>query len=197
MHIPNGYHRLEPGKIANVVTNMEMRERPGLRAEPFQAPWMLRRIHVPELAWYRDAYRRIGADYLWSSRLAMTDEALASVLNDRANHVYALFEEDRCGGILELDFRSVPDCELAFLGVEPPLLGTGAGRWLMNRAIEIAWSQPIARFWLHTCTLDHPRAVDFYRRSGFRPFAFDVEVLDDPRLSGLLPRSAAPNVPIL
>lgn len=67
----------------------------------------------------------------------------------------------------------------------------------MNRAIDLAWSRPIERFWVHTCTLDHPRAVDFYVRSGFRPYERKIEILDDPRVIGLLPRSAAPDIPIL
>jgi hypothetical protein len=47
----------------------------------------------------------------------------------------------------------------------------------MNRAIERAWSRPIRRFWAHTCTLDHPSALGFYKRSGFRPFRRQVEIV--------------------
>ena len=51
--------------------------------------------------------------------------------------------------------------------------------------------------WLHTCSLDHPDALDFYNRSGFKPFRRQVEVYDDPRLTGLLPRDAAARMPII
>ena len=67
----------------------------------------------------------------------------------------------------------------------------------MNRAVELAWSRPIRRFWAHTCTLDHPSALGFYKRSGFRPFRRQVEVAEDPRLSGLAPMDAAAHVPLL
>jgi hypothetical protein len=67
----------------------------------------------------------------------------------------------------------------------------------MSRAIERAWAHPIERLWVHTCTLDHPGALAFYVRSGFRPYRRQVEVADDPRLSGALPRNAAPHVPII
>jgi hypothetical protein len=67
----------------------------------------------------------------------------------------------------------------------------------MNHALEIAWSQPIERFWLHTCTLDHPRALDFYRRTGFVPYERKVEVFDDPRALAITRHNAAPQVPIL
>ena len=81
-------------------------------------------------------------------------------------------------GLLELDFRQSGECELAFFGVTGREIGTGAGRWLMNRAIEQAWAHPIRRFWVHTCTLDHAGALAFYVRSGFVPYRRQIEIAD-------------------
>jgi hypothetical protein len=68
---------------------------------------------------------------------------------------------------------------------------------MMNRAIALAFSQPIERFWLHTCTLDHPGAIAFYRRSGFVPVRLAVEVTDDPRALGLVGPDIWPDLPPL
>jgi hypothetical protein len=65
----------------------------------------------------------------------------------------------------------------------------------MQEAIGRAWEQPIERLWVHTCTLDHPRALGFYMRSGFRPYKRAVEIAEDPRLKGYVPLSAAPHIP--
>ena len=100
-------------------------------------------------------------------------------------------------GLLELDFRMGGACELKLFGVTGALIGTGAGRWLMNHAIEIAWSRSPRRVWVHTCTLDHPGALAFYIRSGFRPFRRHVEIEDDPRIKGVLARTAARHVPLI
>ena len=62
---------------------------------------------------------------------------------------------------------------------------------------ELAWSRQVARVWVHTCTLDHPSALAFYQRSGFRAFRHQIEIADDPRLDGTLARSAAKHVPII
>lgn len=97
--------------------------------------------------------------------------------------------------LLELDFRKDNDCELAFFGLTSELIGTGAGRYLMNQAIDLAWQQPIARFHVHTCTLDSPQALTFYMRSGFKPFKQEVEIAPDPRLTGHLSPDAAPQIP--
>jgi hypothetical protein len=67
----------------------------------------------------------------------------------------------------------------------------------MNFALNTAWSRPLRRLWLHTCTLDHPDALAFYIRSGFVPFKRQIEIHDDPRAVGLYPKSAAPGVPLI
>jgi GNAT superfamily N-acetyltransferase len=193
----DGYTDVPRGKIAAVVTYLEMLARPAPGAEPTEIPWRLRRVSDPDADWFRSLYRRVGADWLWFSRLTLSDDVLCGIIRDAAVELYALEYQASDEGLLELDFRQAGECELSFFGVTAPLLGTGAGRWLMKRALELAWSQPIQRLWVHTCTLDHPRALAFYLRAGFRPFRRQIEIADDPRITGILPRNAAPTVPIV
>jgi len=192
-----GYHDVPAGALATVVTYLEMPALVTSRPERSDAPWTLAPIARPSLDWYRALYRRVGADWLWSSRLSMSDDVLTGILAAPDVAVYALQLDGRDEGLLELDFREPGACELAFFGVTPATVGSGAGRWLMNRAIALAWARPITRFWVHTCTLDAPEALPFYMRSGFVPYARKVEVYDDPRLTGVLPRAAAPQVPTI
>jgi GNAT superfamily N-acetyltransferase len=193
----SGYTPIAPGKIATVVTHLEMRSRAQLRPERPQQPYALRRVPKPDLVWYRDLYRRVGENWLWFSRLAMDDRALAEVVHDSGIEIHALRHRSRDEGLLEIDFRRFPEVEISFLGVAENLLGKGAGRYLINRAIENVWGRGPSRLTVHTCTMDHPRALEFYLRSGFTPYARSVEVADDPRLRGLLPRTAAPHVPMV
>jgi GNAT superfamily N-acetyltransferase len=185
------------GKIAAVVTSLEMRERPAPRPERSDLGYTLQHVVRPDLAWYRTLFRRVGANWIWFSRLMISDDVLASIIHDPAIEVYVLKAGTEEAGLLELDFRLGDECEIGYFGVAQSFVGTGAGRWLMNRAIERAWSQPIRRLWVHTCTFDHQAAVAFYVRSGFRPFRQQIEFADDPRLTGLLPRDMAPHVPLL
>ena len=197
LDLPDGYYDIPPGTLVNVVTNFEMRERPPVRADPQHVRATLRRVERPENAWYRALYHKVGDEYLWFSRLALDDSGLRAVLDDAKVEVYALAFEGSDEGLLELDFRVDRECELTFFALAPKLIGKGTGRWLMNRALEIAWSHPIERFWVHTCTLDHPDAPAFYLRSGFVPYKRQIEISEDPRLTGLVPRSAAAHVPML
>lgn len=197
MSLVDGYCDVADGKIAATVTSLEMFAPPSSHNDPAGHGLEIERITDPELGWYRDLYRRVGGPWLWVSCLRMDDAALAAVLHDPAVEVWAAFKDGRAEGLVELDFRVPGVCELLYFGLTDAVIGQGAGRWMMNRAIERAWSQPIKRFWVHTCSVDHPAALAFYLRSGFTAFRRQVEVFDDPRLSGLLPLDAAPHVPVI
>ena len=194
--IADGYTDLPPGKIASIVTYLEMRQPPEPDSLPQNSQWKLQRHLEPELDWYRKLFRAIGEEWLWFSRLQMNDEELRSILHDESVDVFALEVDGEEKGILELDRREMPDIELAFIGVTADLVGKGAGRFLVSKALEIAWSHHPERVLVHTCTLDHPRALDFYRRAGFIPYKRAIEIALDPRLDGTLSITAAKHCPL-
>ena len=185
------------GELAAVVTSLEMRERPKPRPLPASPLRLVAwRDSAPDA--YRTLFRRVGAPWLWFSRLMLDDAALTAIIRDPRVDLYAV--GDRSGveiGMLELDFRTKGECEIAFFGLVPELTGKGHGDWLMAQALAIGWRKDVQRMWVHTCTLDHPGALGFYRRNGFTPFARAVETFADPRLIGILPRDAAPHIPLI
>jgi len=197
MTLSDGYTDVPAGKIAAIVTCLQMFGPPAHCPETVNPCWTLTRRDRPDLNWYRDLFRRVGEQWLWYSRLRLPDDALRKILHDPDVQVYVFRSNDCEAGLLELDFRRPDECELAFIGLMNAHIGQGAGRWLMNRAIELAWSQPIQRFWLHTCSLDHPAALAFYQRSGFIAFRRQIEIADDPRLTGILSRSSSSEIPLL
>src|SRR5690606_34749923 len=118
------------------------------------------------------------------SRLVMPEERLTAIIHDPEVEIHAVIDPRGVEiGLLELDFRVAATCELSFLGLVPELTGQGHGRWLMAQALMRAWRPGVTRVWVHTCTLDHPKALGFYRASGFVPFSRAVETFADPRLS--------------
>jgi GNAT superfamily N-acetyltransferase len=187
-----------PGdQIATIVTSLEMTERPRPRPLP-TAPFRLDRWREPSPARYRALFRRVGEPWLWFSRLVMDDAALTAIIHHPAIEIYAVTDTQGIElGMLELDFRQEGQAELSFFGLVPELAGQGHGRWLMGQAMALCWRKGIGRVWVHTCTLDHPKALNFYRAQGFMPFARAIETFADPRLAGVLPESAAPHIPLL
>ncbi|MEW9918231.1 GNAT family N-acetyltransferase [Marimonas sp. MJW-29] len=194
--LADGYHDVPPGKVAMVVTHLEMTEPADTREVPMP-PGVTFEAKKPDVAWYRDIFERVGAPWLWFGRCKLSDAKLDLIISDPNVAIFSLSVDGRDEGILELDFRTEGECELAYFGLTDRLIGSGAGRFLMNRAIGLAWTNPIKRFHVHTCTIDSPNALGFYIRSGFKPYRTQVEIADDPRLIGLLPEDVAPHVPII
>lgn len=190
------YEPVPDGELAAVVTFLEMR-----KPSAFQIPasnLSLRRIERPEVDDYRRLFRRIGRHWLWFSRLILSDEELAAILHDPAVELYLIIDEVGTDiGMIELDFREAGQCELAFIGLLPELAGLGHGRWLMGQTLDLAWRDGVRRVHVHTCTLDHPAALPAYRHAGFVAYKRAIERFPDPRLIGILPKEAAPQIPLL
>ncbi len=190
------YEAVLDGELAAVVTYLEIRDRPFI-AVPDSA-LALERIEVPQPEHYRELFRQVGSPWLWFSRLIMDDAHLASIIQHPKVELYSVTDEGgREVGMLELDFREPDECELAFIGLVPQLSGIGHGRWLLAEALQRAWRENVRRVHVHTCSLDHPAALNAYRRAGFVPFKRAIERFPDPRLLGVLPRDCAPQIPLL
>jgi GNAT superfamily N-acetyltransferase len=192
----DGYTDLPPGKIANVVTFLEMTEPPA--GTPAAMPGVtVEVVPRPAPGWYRALYRRIGEQWLWFSRAIMSDTELRSLLEAPATRVLTARKDGMDVGLAELDYSTPGEVEIAMFGVVPEAVGTGIAHTLMSAVLAYAFRDGTRRVWLHTCTFDHPRALGFYRRNGFRPYRFAIEVSDDPRNTGHLPVTAAPQIPLL
>lgn len=185
------------GSIASVVTYLEMTERPRPKPGSALVPLQLVPLTDPEPGRYRTLFRAVGGPWLWFSRLMLDDEALRAKLTAPGLALYTVQLRKQDVGLLELDFSGEGEVEIGFLGLMPQFTGKGAGSWLMSQALALAWAKKPRRVWLHTCSLDHPKALSFYLKHGFRAYARKVEIAPDPRLSGVLPTEYAPHVPLI
>ena len=191
------------GQTETMVLHLEMLSRPD--RDPAHPPEIGKRIvlepmAVPSVRFYRFLYDGVGADWTWVSRRIMDDETLAGVLSRAGAEYYLLQVDGEPAGFCELerddDGRNV---ELSYFGLLPGFIGLGIGRYFIDATIDLAWRPETKRVWVHTCDLDHPRALGNYQRAGFVPYARETETLPDPRLAGLqLPphsdeRGHAPN----
>jgi GNAT superfamily N-acetyltransferase len=190
------YEPLAVTELAAVVTYLEMCSPPDQTVP--DSPLSLQRVDVPQPEHYRELFRLIGAPWLWFSRLTLDDAHLAAIIQHPKVELYSVVDHtSREVGMLELDLREPHDCELSFVGLVPELSGKGHGRWLLAEAVRLSWREGVDRVHVHTCSLDHPAALSAYRRAGFTPFKRSIERFPDPRLLGILPREAAPQIPLL
>ncbi len=194
----NGFTDLPAGKIANVATCLEMcAPPPGHAPQVLPDGYLLDALTGDDARRYRDLFVGIGTPWLWFSRLDWSNDQIAETIGDPNVEAHALAGPEGDAGLLELDFRTDGDVELAFFGLTPAQMGKGLGRALMSHAIALGFARGQRRLWVHTCTFDHPAALGFYIASGFTPYKRQIEVADDPRLAGLAPRDSAPHVPLI
>jgi len=183
-------------ELAAVVTYLEMGERPAQLPIPPSPLRLDPRERIGPTA-YRALFRKVGAPWLWFSRLLDGDDKLDALFAQDVALWAVIDESGEDVGILELDFREPGECELSFVGLVPHLAGQGHGRWLLAQAIARAWRPGITRVHVHTCTLDHPAALAAYRRAGFVAYKRAIERFADPRIAAILPSESAPQVPLL
>ena len=169
-------------RIAFTRTYLEMTDMPTRASLPAPAGRVaLMRCHKPTLAFYRFLYGEVGRNWLWYERLLLDDAALLDLIRRENVEIYVLYVDGCPAGFTELTFDPSGDCEISYFGMMPDFVGGGYGRYLLNWAIDYAWSAKISRLWLHTCTMDSPRALPFYQRAGFRAYHREELEVADPR----------------
>lgn len=137
----------------------------------------IERLEAPSGALYRDLYDRVGRPWLWYERRLLSDDALAALLAAPGHELHVARHDGALVGYFELQ-----DDEIVFFGLTLDYVGRRIGPWLLDRAIERAFARGSVRAILNTNTLDHPKALETYRKAGFRPVRSEDKELKDPRV---------------
>jgi GNAT superfamily N-acetyltransferase len=131
---------------------------------------MVLHAQKPSVPYYRFLYDAVGKDYNWLSRRKLSDDDLVRVIQDPRNEIHVLHVDGSPAGFAELDRHTANEFELVQFGLMGDFIGQGLGTWFLQWTVDRAWSYQPKRFWLHTCTLDHPAAVPTYQSAGFVQF---------------------------
>jgi GNAT superfamily N-acetyltransferase len=170
------------GYLEVTIFYLEMWSRPD--APPAAAPRpdvVVMRSERPTVSFYRYLYEQVGTRWMWYERRLISDDRLAAVVQDPDVHVHVLYVGGSPAGYAELDCRAAGEVELAYFGLLPDFIGYGLGSYFLSWAVHRAWDQGRRRLWVHTCTLDHPRALATYRHIGFSEYARETVRIADPR----------------
>ncbi len=178
-----------------VTTYLEMNERPTRPTVPCPAgQYAVMRLERPSPAFYRYLYILVGEPWLWTDRRTLGDAALDAEINAEGVEIYVLYAGGEPAGYVELDRRAKPGIHIAFFGLAPSFIGRGLGRYLLNWAVDLAWSYGPERLTVSTWSFDHPRALANYQKAGFRPYKQTRGRMRDPRLEGLIPAHVQPRL---
>ncbi len=171
----------KPQRIPTVVTFLEMLQRTSALPPPQpKGKVSLLKSEAPPVHFYRYLYDAVGRDYKWVDRKKMSDAAVAEILGDPKLELFVLYVDGCPAGMAELDFRLEGLGQLAYFGLVSDYVGRRLGYFFLYHATHIAWSRPISKFIVNTCTLDHPRALPLYQRMGFVPYAREERYIEMP-----------------
>jgi GNAT superfamily N-acetyltransferase len=170
-------------QVTVVTTYLEMLQPPA--ALPPEAPPHCRveQVREPLVSFYRYLYDTVGGPWLWIDRRRMSDAELGVIIRDPGVEIYLLSVRGQPAGFCELDCRNPAEVELAYFGLIPEFIGRGLGPYLLRYAIDRAWRTQPQRVWVHTCSLDHPKALETYRRAGFAIYHPESATEEKPTLA--------------
>jgi GNAT superfamily N-acetyltransferase len=170
-------------KLQMTITYLQMgHPSTGTAVAPPLPSLRVTRLYDPAVAFYRHLYNGVGSGWLWYERHHMNDDSLRVIIQHPRVEIYVLYSGDTEIGYFELDGQTEGEIELAYFGLMPKFIGQGFGRYLLDRALTIAWSKRPRRVWVHTCNFDHPKAQALYERAGFVAYKQETKLIDKPRM---------------
>jgi GNAT superfamily N-acetyltransferase len=152
--------------------------------DPPRADVTVVRAYAPTASFYRYLYDQVGGPWLWYERRQMSDERLLQEVRDPSVEVHVLQIGGVPAGYAEFDARVSGEVELVYFGLMPEFIGLGLGAYFLAWAVDRAWALGPRRVWVHTCSLDHPRALATYLAAGFAEYARETVHIADPRHPG-------------
>jgi len=129
--------------------------------------FQVREAKVPKWQVNRFLYFSVGERWGWSDKRTWSDARWRAYAEANDLRTFLGFVDDSMAGYYELQ-KKRREVEIAYFGLVPEFIGHGLGGALLTSAIEEGFRWGAARVWVHTCTLDHPAALQNYTARGMR-----------------------------
>ena len=160
---------------------LEMLSASQLRAVP--PPTDRARVQRVELAlpeFNRFLYVAVGGPWYWYERLTWDDERWRAFVDRPEVETWVLYVSGAPAGYVELEAQAEGNIEVAYFGLMSRFIGQRLGGYLLSAGIQRAWDLAAKRVWVHTCSLDGPRALPNYLARGFRVYDQKTEPVELP-----------------
>ena len=113
-------------------------------------------------------YQWVGRHWGWKDRLCWSDEQWATYMADENVRMWLASVQGSIAGYFELIRQAEGNVEIGYFGLLSECIARGYGGYLLTEAIRRAWDWGARRVWVHTCTLDHERALPNYLARGMK-----------------------------
>ena len=169
-----------PQTVQVTRTYLELKNREQLVPFRIEDPLLrLARVPVPSVPLVQRLYREVGEAYHWVDRWKWSTEEWQQWVAAWGYGVWILTYDGELAGFFELRNEDEGPVEITLFGLVRAFQGRGLGKHLLTSAVDIAWGIGATRVWLHTCTLDDPKALPNYLARGFTEFkreTYEAEV---------------------
>jgi RimJ/RimL family protein N-acetyltransferase len=155
---------------------LEMQSPARLQAKPTPDGLDIVECEIKQFQFNRFLYQLVGANWQWFDKLSWTDEQWRGFAENDNLRTWVAYYQGAPAGYYELQQQEKGDVEIAYFGLAPKFIGRGFGGCLLSSAIQSAWNWPgTKRVYVHTCTLDHPRALNNYKARGLAVYRIETE----------------------
>ena len=128
------------------------------------------RVPVPSVPLAQRLYKEVGADYHWEDRWKWSLRQWQEFVGEFGYGIWILTYDGDLAGFVEMTNEDDGSVEISLFGLVKKYHGRGFGKHLLTHAVETAWGIGANRVWLHTCTLDDPKALPNYLARGFKEY---------------------------
>ena len=160
----------------NEVTTyyLEMTSPSELKGKDDSRGLQIRECAIKQYQFNRFLYQFVGGSWGWTDKLSLTDAQWKTFAEADNLRTWVGYLNGAPAGYYELQQQDQGDVEILYFGLAPAFIGKGLGGYLLTQAISSAWSwEGTKRVWVHTCSLDHPGALQNYKARGMTLYQED------------------------
>ena len=154
---------------------LEMKSASSLKDKRASNGLKIHECEIKQFQFNRFLYQLVGEDWEWVDRLSWSDEQWKAYAENENLRTWVAYHKGSPAGYYELQKQNGGDVEIAHFGLAPKFIGQGFGGYLLSQAIKSAWKwKGTRRVWVHTCTLDHPSALQNYKARGMEVYQVET-----------------------
>ena len=155
---------------------LEMKSASCLQATDASKGLQIHECEIKQFQFNKFLYQLVGRDWEWIDKLSWSDEQWKAYAENDNLRTWVACYKGSPAGYYELQQQNGGDVEIAYFGLAPKFIGRGFGGYLLSKAIKSAWTMKgTRRVWVHTCTLDHPGALQNYKARGMEVYRVESE----------------------
>ncbi len=116
-------------------------------------------------------YKNIGLEHYWRDRLLWSDKEWFRYVSNKNLETWIMKADGKFAGFYEQEYHPARnEVELINMGILKEYRGKGLGSKLLQHSTQESFKTSIKRIWVHTCSLDHKRALPNYKSKSFKIF---------------------------